>query len=133
MTKSRIVSGGLVSLWLLVLGASGAAEAATTLYAGVVQSLDKAAGTIVVSDMGPKLKSGESKATPRTIHVRPSTEFVRVKRATGVAPSGWLGDYVEARLPAWEVKPGDWVAVAGERGPKGVMATRITVVEIGEP
>jgi hypothetical protein len=133
MRRSRILWGGFASLWLLTLAASGGAEAATALYAGVVQSVDKAAGTIVVGDMGPRLKSGESKATPRTIRVGPSTEFVRVKRSPGVAPSGWFGDYVETRLAPWQVKPGDWVTVVVERGPDGVTATKITVVDTDEP
>lgn len=132
-TSRKILSGGFVGLSLLALAASSWSEAATTRYAGVVQSLDKTAGTIIVGDMGPMLKSGESKITPHTILVRPSTEFVRVKRAAGVAPSGWFGDYVETRLSAWELKPGDWVAIAGEREAKGVTATRITVVDVSEP
>ncbi len=130
---SKILSGGVVGLSLLALAVSGWAEAATARYAGVVQSLDKAAGTITVGDMGPMLKSGESKLTPRTIQVKPSTEFVRVKRAAGVAPSGWFGDYVATTLSAWDLKPGDWVGVAGEREAKGVAATKITVVDISEP
>ncbi len=132
-TCSKLLSAGFVGLSLLALAPSGWGEAATARYAGVIQSLDKAAGTIIVGDMGPMLKSGESKITPRTIRVRPSTEFVRVKRAAGIAPSGWFGDYVETKLSAWELKPGDWVAIAGEQEAKGVMATRITVVDVSEP
>ncbi len=132
-TRSKILSGGFVGLSLLALAASGWSLGASVRHAGVVVSLDKAAGTIVVGDMGPMLQSGKSELTHYTIRVTPSTEFVRVKRASGVAPSGWIGDYVETRLPAWDVKPGDWITIAGEGAAQRVTAVRITVVDISEP
>ena len=46
------------------------------------------------------LESGRSEVRRYTMQVTSSTEFARVKRASGVAPSGWVGDYVETRLPA---------------------------------
>jgi len=128
-----LLSGGIVGLWLLVLVTPGRAETETLRYAGVIQSVDKSADTIVVGDMGPRLKSGDSRVVPHTIRLKPSTEFVRVKRASGVAPSGWLDDYVETKLSAWDLKPRDWVAVAVERDAKGITATKITVVEMSEP
>ena len=118
---------------LLSLATFTWAEAATTRHAGVVVSVDKAAGTIVVGDLGPKLPSGESKTTRYTMRVTASTELLRVKRSAGAAPSGWLGDYVETRLPAMDIKPGDWVTATAEADEHGLTATRIVVVDTGEP
>jgi hypothetical protein len=118
---------------LLVLVASGWTEAATARHSGVIISLDKTAGTIVVGDMGPRLKSGQSKLAPRTVRVTPATEFVHVKRAGGAAPSGWVGDYVETKLAAWDVKPGEWVTIVTESEPQRLTAVKITVVDSSEP
>jgi hypothetical protein len=61
--------------------------------------------------------------------VTPSTEFATVKRAQGTAPSGWIGDYVESTLHAWEVKPGDFVTAEVRRETQGLQALKITVVD----
>ena len=79
------------------------------------------------------LESGRSEVRRYTMQVTSSTEFARVKRASGVAPSGWVGDYVETRLPAWDVKPGDWVTIAGEGDAQRPRAVKITVVDTSEP
>ena len=118
---------------ILALTAAGATEAKALTYAGLVLSVDMAGGTIVVGDMGPLLSSGKSEVTRRTIQVTPSTGFVRVKRASGIAPSGWEGDYVETKLAAWDVRPGDFVAVTGEGHGQGLKAVKVTVVDTSEP
>jgi hypothetical protein len=118
---------------LISLAASGWAEAETVRHAGVVVAVDKAAGTIVVGDVGPKLPSGESKITRYTMHVTPSSELIRVKRAAGTAPSGWFGDYVETSLPTWDVKPGDWVTATAEADKQRLTAVKIVVVDTTEP
>lgn len=118
---------------LVSLVASGSAEAATARHAGVIVAVDNAAGTIVVGDMGPKLPGGESKITRYTVLVTPSTELVRVKRGSGMAPSGWVGDYVETKLPSWDVKPGDWVTVTAEADRQRLTAVKIMVVDTTEP
>ena len=100
-------------------------------YSGTVVAVDRAAGTIVVEGMGPwRIKDGVTQLQRRTIGVAPSTEFVRLKRATGPAPSGWEGDFVETALPEWQVKPGDWVTVTAKPDRTPVTAARI---EIGDP
>lgn len=116
---------------LLVLVVSSATEAAAARHSGIVMRLDKNAGTIVVGDMGPRLKDGDSKMTPRTVRVTPSTEFVRVKRESGTAPSGWLGDFADTKLAAWDVKPGDWVTIVAEGEP--LTAAKIMVIDTSEP
>jgi hypothetical protein len=93
-----------------------------------VVAVDRTAGTIIVEGMGPwQIKDGVTQLERRTIGVMPSTEFVRLKRATGAAPSGWVGDFVESALPGWQVKPGDWVTVTLERDRKRPTAVKIDV------
>ena len=132
-TPGKMLIARSLTLLVLMLAVCAWTEAATARYAGVVVAVDKAAGTIVVGDTGPKLPSGESKITRYTMRVTRSTEFARVKRAAGVAPSGWLGDYVETKLPAWDVKPGDWVAAVVEADKQRLTAIKVVVVDTNEP
>jgi hypothetical protein len=102
-------------------------------YSGTVVAVDQTAGTIVVEGMGPwQVKEGVTQVERRTIGIMPSTEFVRLKRATGPAPSGWVGDFVESALPGWQVKPGDWVTVTVKTDDKRPTAVRIDVWEPSE-
>jgi hypothetical protein len=129
-SKRAIVLAGLA---LLALAVALPAEAATVTRSGTVVSVDAAAGRVVIGDMGPRLKDGKSKITRRTIRLTPSTEFLLVKRATGVAPGGWNGGYVETRISAADVKPGAWVTVSGEPGPRGMTAAKVEVADPSGP
>jgi len=128
---------GIVAFLLLVssfnLAAIGSAEAVGVTKAGLVVAVDKVKGVIVVGDMGPLLSNGTSEIRQYTLRVTPSTEWVGVKRASGRAPSGWIGDFVETKLTAWDVKPGDFVAVAAEGRGRRLTAVRITVVDTSSP
>jgi hypothetical protein len=111
----------------------GWCDARDSRYSGTVVAVDQAAGTIVVEGMGPwRIKEGVTQLERRTIGVMPSTEFVRLKRASGPAPSGWVGDFVESVLPGWQVKPGDWVTVTVKADDKRPTAVRIDVWEPSE-
>ncbi len=82
---------------------------------------------------GPwRVKDGVTQLERRTIVIVPSTELMRLKRATGVAPSGWPGDFVESAFPEWQVKPGDWVTVAVKPDGTRMTAIRIDVADPGE-
>ena len=96
-------------------------------YSGTVVEVDRSAGAIVVESMGPRRVMTQVERRP--IGVTASTEFVGVKRASGPAPSGWVGDFIESRLPGWQVKPGDWVTVIVTADGKRPMAVRIYVWE----
>jgi hypothetical protein len=97
-------------------------------YSGTVVAMDHAAGTIVVEGMGPwQVKDGVTQVQRRTIGIKPSTEFVRLTRATGTAPSGWVGDFVESALPGRQVKQGDWVTVTIKAEDKRPTAVRVDV------
>jgi len=99
-------------------------------YSGTVVAVDQAAGAIVVEGMGPwRVKDGVTQFERRTIHITTSTQFVRLERATGPAPSGWIGDFVESPLPGPQVKAGDWVTVTMKVEGKHAAAVRIDVWE----
>jgi hypothetical protein len=121
---------GLVSL----VSASVSWSAPETPHvAGNVLGLDASRGSIVVGDMGPSLDDGQGPIIRRSIRVTSSTEFTRVARADGVAPSGWIGDYVATKLSPWDVKPGDFVAITVKPGQDRPEAIEITVVDTSTP
>ena len=135
MTQSTRRRGCVAIATVLAIGVSAipgwSRDAGQAKYSGTVVAVNRAAGTIVVEGMGPwRIKDGVTQLERRTIGVAPSTEFVRLKRATGAAPSGWEGDFVESALPEWQVKPGDWVTVTAKPDRTPVTAARI---EIGDP
>jgi hypothetical protein len=92
--------------------------------------VDQSAGTVVLAEIGPwHIKGGETEITRRTIAVTSATEFARVKRMADAGPSGWRGDFAEAPLPAWQVKPGDFVTVMTRDEDRPPTAVKITVIE----
>jgi hypothetical protein len=125
----RMFAGCLVGVLLLVSVSAGATTPDLAPYAGSVVAVDPRAGTIVVGDMGPAQGDGTGPIVRRTITVTPSTEFVRVSRAPGVAPSGYVGDFVETRVPAWNVNPGDYVAVTVNPAGAGTQALKVAIVD----
>jgi hypothetical protein len=131
--QTKTSTAGFLSLAFLAWASAGWSEPEHAGYAGDVIAVDKSAGRIVVGDMGPALGDGRGEVIRRNIQVTPSTEFVKVKRASGTAPSGFVGDYVETKLPAWGVKPGEWVAVKVRAEKQGSEALKITVVDTSEP
>jgi hypothetical protein len=123
----------MAALLVMPIVAPAAGGAGEARYSGTVVAVDRAAGTIVVAGMGPwRVTDGVTQVERRTIAVTSSTGLVGIKRATGVAPSGWAGDYVESALPEWQVKPGDWVTVVLKPDAGRPTASRIDVVAAEE-
>ena len=124
------IARSLVALGVVVVlasVASGPCDAAERKYPGTVAAVDQTAGTLVVEGMGPwQVKDGVTQVERRTFAVTSSTEFVRLERASGIAPSGWTRDFVESALPRWQVKPGDWVIVT--LAPAGKRPTAVKIV-----
>jgi hypothetical protein len=121
----------LVVVPLIAPALADRSDAVERKYSGTVVAVDRAGGTIVVEGMGPwRVTEGVTQVERRTIVVMPSVELVRLRRASGAAPSGWAGDFVESVLPQWQVKPGDWVTVTLGPDARRPTATRIAV---GDP
>ena len=134
MNRARgIWIAALTVLAVVAPAIPGRSDARDGKYSGTVVAVDRTAGTILVEGMGPwQIKEGVTQLERRTIGVMPSTAFVRLKRATGPAPSGWVGDFVESALPGWQVKPGDWVTVTVKADDKRPIAIRVDVWEPSE-
>lgn len=129
----RIWTAAATALALAALVSPGFGDDRERKYSGTVVAVDQAAGTIVVEGMGPwRVKDGVTQLERRTIGIKPSTEFVRLKRATGPAPSGWVGDFVESAVPERQVKPGEWVTVTVKAEDKRPTAVRVDVWEPSE-
>jgi FtsP/CotA-like multicopper oxidase with cupredoxin domain len=131
----RIVRSTWIALSVLAVVASATAGRAAeeAKYSGTVVAVDQAAGRIVVEGMGPwRVKDGVTQLDRRTVAVTASTEFVKITRARGPAPSGFTDDYVATALPAWQVKPGDWVTVTVKPDGKRVTASKIDVSDPSE-
>jgi len=77
----------IVGLALLASASAGLCASSSVYYAGNVLAVDAATGNMVVGDMGPLQNDGRSEIARRSIVVTPSTEFTKVIRAPGVAPS----------------------------------------------
>ncbi|HZP36347.1 MAG TPA: hypothetical protein VFE48_07640 [Methylomirabilota bacterium] len=130
---SRIRITLLAGLLVGLLAMPQWSSAQDAKYSGTVVSVDQPAGTIVVEGMGPwQVKNGVTQFQRRTIAIGPSTEFVRLERASGPAPSGWVGDFVERDATEQQVKPGDWVTVTLSTQGKRPTAARVDVWEPSE-
>jgi hypothetical protein len=134
MKRARSIwIAALTVLTVVAPAIPGWSDARGGKYSGTVVAVDQTAGTIVVEGIGPwRIKEGVTQVERRTIGIMPSAEFVRLKRASGPAPSGWVGDFVESALPAWQVKPGDWVTVTVKTDDKRPTAVRIDVSDPSE-
>jgi hypothetical protein len=133
--RSTLRRAGMLALVALVAGASPSwGDDQEGRYSGIVVTVDPSAGMIVVEGMGPwQIKEGVTQVERRPVGVTSATAFVRVKRVSGPTPSGWVGDFVETGLPAWQVKPGEWVTAITTAGDKKPTAIRIYVWEPSEP
>ncbi|HET7874637.1 MAG TPA: hypothetical protein VFN71_03855, partial [Methylomirabilota bacterium] len=99
-------------------------------HSGTVLAVERSAGTLVLGEVGPwRVKDGKTEITRQAIAVSADTQFVSVKRAEGVGPTGWvLGEWVTAPLPAWQVKEGDFVTIEARRDRGHLTALTVTVV-----
>lgn len=124
---------GRCSVWALALTLAGSvgtgwAEEAPTYHSGRVEALDRTAGSLVVGEVGPwRVTEGKTEVTRRTISVTSSTGWVRLSRADGAGPSGWMGGSVEASLAPWDIKAGDVVTVQVRREGRRLVAMKIAV------
>ena len=119
-----------VALLLVALSASGSPAAVEVKHAGTISAVDRAAGTLVIEDVGPVQKDGTSRITRQRVQLSPSTQFTLVKRTAAAGPQGWTGEYVETPLAATAVKDGDWAVVTTDNEKR---ALKITVVDPREP
>jgi hypothetical protein len=124
-----LIPGLLGCAFIAAVGVSSSLAAGPARHAGTVVAVDAAAGTLVIEDVGPLLKSGKSAIHRLTVHVSKSAEFTRARRTEGAGPGGWIGAIAETPLPAWQVKDGDYAVVTIDNA----KAVKVTVVDAREP
>jgi len=113
----------------LMAPASGWAD--VERHSGVIRVVDRAAGTLVLDEVGPwRIEKGMTVVTPLTVSLVPETQVLILTRAEGVAPTGWGGDYIETPSSDTALKPGEFVTVTVERRGKRLTATRAVLVAI---
>lgn len=105
------------------------ASAETMNHSGTIGAMDRAAGTMVLEEIGPwRVKGGTTEITRRTIAVTPSAEFKLAERTPGAGPAGWIGGFVEKEIPSGELKAGDFVTVKVAHEGRRLTALAVTVV-----
>jgi len=120
---------GLLTVALVALGLPGRAGAVTRKHSGTILAVNRAAGTIVLGEVGPwRASAAPAEITRRTILVTAATAFTRVERAPGPEITRGIGEFVEVPLSAWAVKEGDFATVQVEREGRRLTALKITVV-----
>jgi hypothetical protein len=120
-----------LSLVALLLGLPAISDAdGTQRCSGAVVSIDPAAGTLVVAEVGPwQAKEGKAVTTTRSIELTPATRYERVDRSDR-APSGFKGDFVPSPISGSDVAAGDQVTVECEQRGARLIAGKITVIKL---
>lgn len=132
--RQMVRMAGLLAVALGTLALPGRAGASEVKHSGTILAINKAAGTIVLGEMGPwRGTEGVTEITRRTILVTSATAFARVERAPGPPATRGIGEFVEAPLGPWEVKEGDFVTVQVQREGERLTAAKVTVVAPSGP
>jgi hypothetical protein len=126
----RLRSLTMLLTLVAIVAAASPADAEDGRHSGTVITIDRAAGALVVGEVGPWLvRQGETVITPRTVTITGDTAFVRIERRPET-PSGFPGDFVEQGAERWAVQSGDFVTVETRREGFRLVATRVAVVVI---
>jgi CBS domain-containing protein len=132
----RIGATSLRAQWLLnavvfaLACADGAAGAGTVKHSGTVAAVDRAAGTMVLDEVGPwRVKDGVTQITRRTIVVPATTEVTVARRAE--EPGGWLPrPFVEAPAGLGDLAPGQFVTVECRPEAARLIAVKVTITVV---
>ena len=103
-------------------------------HSGTIRAVDQAAGTLVLNEMGPwRMAKNVTEVTPLTVALAPGTEVLIATRAEGVAPSGWLGDYIETPSDGTALKLGEFVTLMVTRQGERLTVEKAVVVATPSP
>jgi hypothetical protein len=115
-----------VAVLLAVLGPSDLIAA--DRCSGAVVSIDPAAGTLLVAEVGPwQVKDGATVTTPRRFDLTAATVYERVARAKQ-APSGYAGDFVQTPIAPADIAVGDHVTIQCEERGARLIAAKVSVM-----
>jgi ABC-type sugar transport system substrate-binding protein len=108
-----------------------AAAAEAERRSGTVVAVDRAAGTVVVEEIGSGRGSEGNEVARHRIVLEPTTPVVRITRAAGPAPDGWVGGFVQTQLGREALREGAFVTVTLRREDGQLTAEQVTVVTPG--
>lgn len=120
----------LLLVMLVLTSASPGAE--ISRHSGIVLAVDRVAGTVILGELREWRTQQGVEIIRRPIVVEVATAFVRARRQPE-APSGYRGDWTEEALAAWGLQEGDFVTVECVHEGSRLVATRITLVDVGRP
>jgi carbohydrate-selective porin OprB len=112
---------------LLVLSATPSSAEEPARHSGTVVAVDRAAGTLVVGEVGPwRLVGGETAITKVTVRVSSSTQMMVAERVPD-GTEGFPGGFAERPLGARPVREGDFVTVTGVEEGGQLTAAKVVV------
>lgn len=127
-TVSRMTAMFIVGL--VCFGLTAPAVHADERRSGRVMGIDDRVGMILIEEIGPwQVRKGVTQVTRHTIVVTPSTKIASHIR---VNVAGRFGDdFIEVPLTLGDVSVGDFVTVECRRERGQLIASSITVAEVG--
>ncbi len=127
------IAGVLTFVLLAGLSTAVIAKDIAIKHSGTIISADQTKGLIVLAEVGPwRHENGKTVITRRVIGVTDTTDWVDVRRSN-TAPSGFRGDFVEAKRDRWALAPGDFVTIDCLHKGRKLVAARITVLDLRAP
>ncbi len=109
-----------LALSIVLLWACPSISAAEERHSGAVVSIDRAAGTLVMTELTAS-RSEAPVMVKRTIKLTPDSQIMLLQRSQEDATtSGWPGGFVASPVTADDLRPGDFITVMG-RGSSGRM------------
>ena len=114
---------------VIMLGATLAADAATVKHSGRIIEIGPDA--IVVEEIGPwRVEGGVTQVTRRTIGLTPSTRFNLFLRVD--VPGEFAGSFIEVALERVDLAVGNFVTCDCVQQTGRLVASTVTVAEVGE-
>ena len=127
-TVSRMAAMFIVGM--VCFGLTAPAVHADERRSGHVTGIDDRVGMILIEEMGPwQVRKGVTRVIRHTIVVTPSTKIASHIRVNVAGRFG--GDFIEVPLTLSDVSVGDFVTVECRRERGQLIASSITVAEVG--
>ena len=101
----------------------------STRHSGTINSIDPQGGVLLLDEVGPWLvEQGRTVLTRRTVVLTADTKFNSFIRVS--VPGAFAGDFLEVRLDAASVTPGDFATVECVRERGRLVAVQVTLAEV---
>jgi hypothetical protein len=123
----RSLSTALLTISSLVLLLARPGSAGDMVrHSGTIVEVVDLTQSIVLGEIGPW--HGKTQVTSLRIVIAPEAPIV-ITRRSAQAPSGFVGDFVEAPLAPWGLAPGDFVTVECSHKGGRLVARKVIVAD----